>query len=154
MKPPDERTLVENRKARHDYELTDHFEAGLALLGSEVKSLRAGNANLREAYVQLRDDGAWLVGCHIAPYEQASHFNHDPLRRRQLLLHHHELTKLRKATHEKGMTVVPVRLYLKGSRMKLEVALGRGRKHHDKREAIKDRDAKRDIQRAQRGERA
>lgn len=151
MKTEAQKTLVDNRRARHDYELGDRYEAGIALVGSEVKSLRAGKGNLQEAFVMLRSDGAWLVGCHISPYEQANLFNHDPTRKRQLLLHHHELAKLRKATGEKGMTLVPTRIYLKGSRVKLEVAVGRGRKHHDKREAIKERDARLEIARATRG---
>ena len=153
MKAEAERLLVENRKARHDYELTDRFEAGVALRGSEVKSLRAGNANLREAFIVLKSDGAWLTGCHIAAYEQANQFNHEPTRRRQLLLHHHELAKLRKAIAVKGMTLVPTKLYLKGSRVKLEIAIGRGRKQHDKRHALKAQDAKREIDRARRGDR-
>ena len=133
MKAPAVRTLVENRKARHDYELSDRFEAGLALLGSEVKSLRAGKGNLAEAYVTLKKSGAWLMDAHISPYLQANQFNHEPTRPRQLLLHQHELQKLRKALHQKGMTIVPLKLYLKGSRLKLEIAIGKGRKSHDKR---------------------
>lgn len=148
MKPPAVRVLVENRKARHDYELGDRFEAGLALVGSEVKSLRAGQANLREAYVTLKPDGAWLMGCHISHYKEANVQNHEPLRPRRLLLHLHELSKLRKATAEKGMTIVPTQLYLKGSRIKLEIAVGRGKKHHDKRQALKERDAQMEIRRS------
>lgn len=150
MKGDGTRLLVDNRKARHDYTLTDTFEAGISLLGSEVKSLRAGNANLREAFVVLKDNGAWLVNCHISPYTQANVFNHEPTRKRQLLLHRHELSKLRKATTEKGMTVVPTKLYLKGSRVKLEVAVGRGKKLHDKRHDLKAKQAKREMERAQR----
>lgn len=141
------RSLVENRRARHDYELTDRFEAGISLLGSEVKSLRAGHGNLREAFVRLRDDGAWLMQCHISPYEQANINNHEPTRPRRLLLHAHELSKLRKATAEKGMTLVPTKLYLKGSKIKLEIAIGRGKKSHDKRHSLKERDARREMAR-------
>ena len=151
MNPPAERTLVENRKARHDYDLTDTFEAGVALRGSEVKSLRGGRGNLREAYVQMRPDGAWLMQCHISPYEQANINNHEPTRARRLLLHRHELSKLKKATAERGMTIVPTRLYLKGSLIKLEIAVGRGRKSYDKRHALKAKDAKREMDRARRG---
>ncbi len=151
MSGPPVRLLVENRKARHDYELGDRFEAGIALLGPEVKSLRAGRANLREAWVRLADDGAWLMGCHISPYAEANRFNSDPVRPRRLLLHRHELDKLRRAVQQRGMTVVPTRLYLKGSRIKVEIALGRGRRSHDKRHAIKEREARREIARAGRG---
>ena len=150
MAKPADRTLVDNRRARHDYDLTDRFEAGISLVGSEVKSLRAAQGNLREAYVRVKADGAWLMGCHISPYEQANINNHEPVRPRRLLLHHHELNKLRKAAGEKGMTLVPTRLYLKGSLIKLEVAIGRGRKGQDKRQALKARDAKREIDRHRR----
>ena len=142
--------LVDNRRARHDYDLGDRFEAGIALVGSEVKSLRAGKGNLQEAYVAVRPDGAWLVDAHISPYRQANQFNHEPRRTRRLLLHHHEISKLRKATAIKGMTIVPLKLYLKGSMVKLEIAVGKGRRQHDKRHAIKEREAKRDIRRRDR----
>ncbi len=141
------RVLVENRRARHEYHLEELFEAGLALLGSEVKSLRAGQANLAEAWVRLAPDGAWLMGAHIAPYVEANRQNHEPLRPRRLLLHASELAKLERGTKREGMTIVPVRLYLKGSRVKLEIALAKGKKLHDKREAIKERDAKREMAR-------
>lgn len=139
--------LVVNRRARHEYELYEHFEAGLALLGSEVKSLRAGKGNLQEAYVGLQPDGAWLMQCHISPYNHANRQNHDPMRPRRLLLHSHELLKLRRATAERGMTIVPLRLYLKGSLVKVEIAIARGKKLHDKRHALKERDARRDMER-------
>ena len=144
---PAEKTLVSNRKAGFEFFLEDRFEAGISLLGSEVKSLRDGRANLQEAWVKLSHGSAWLVGCHISPYEQANRFNHDPLRERQLLLHRSELNKLRKATAEQGRTIVPVRLYLKGSRVKVEIAVAKGKKNYDKREAIKEREANREIQR-------
>ncbi len=145
---PATRDLIVNRKARHDYFLLDEFEAGISLLGSEVKSLRAGNGNLQESHIQLRDDGAWLYGCHISPYEQANRNNHEPLRPRRLLLRKPELEKLRKGTREKGMTIVPTRVYLKGSYIKVEIALAKGKKQHDKRHDIKDRDARREMDRA------
>ncbi len=141
------RDLVTNRRARFDYQLEDRFEAGLSLVGSEVKSLRAGRANLQEAWVRLDDQGAWLIGCHISPYAEANRNNHDPLRERQLLLRKTELTKLHKAVSSKGRTVVPVRLYIKGSWVKVEIATAVGRKSHDKRHAIKEREAKRDLAR-------
>jgi SsrA-binding protein len=139
--------IVVNRKARHDFHVEDTFEAGIALVGSEVKSLRAGRANLQEAWVRLADDGAWLVGCHISPYAEANQFNHDPLRERQLLLNRSELTKLARAVNQRGMTIVPLRIYLKGSRVKVEIALARGKKLHDKREATKAREARREMER-------
>ena len=144
------RILVDNRRVRHEYLLLDLFEAGLALLGSEVKSLRAGNGNLAEAWVRLAPDGAWLMGCHIAPYVEANRQNHEPVRPRRLLLHDHELAKLERGTKLQGMTIVPVRLYLKGSRIKIEIALAKGKKLHDKRETLKARDAKREMARARR----
>jgi len=145
--PEPVRNIVTNRRARHDYHLHDRFEAGIALLGSEVKSLRAGKANLQEAYVRLDPGGAWLVGCHISPYTHANRLNHDPLRERRLLLHQREIDKLQRGTREKGMTIVPLRLYLKGSRVKVELALAKGKRLHDKRESLKARDAKREIER-------
>lgn len=139
--------LVVNRRAHHEYLVLDTFEAGVALLGSEVKSLRNGKGNLQEAFVALRPDGAYLMQCHISPYTHANRQNHEPMRPRQLLLHHHELLKLKKATSEKGMTIVPLRLYLSGSRVKVEIAVAKGKKLHDKREALKEKDARREMQR-------
>lgn len=142
-----DRMLIDNRRVRHEYELVESFEAGLSLLGSEVKSLRQGNANLAEAYVRLTPEGANLVGCHISPYAEANRQNHEPVRPRRLLLHRHELTKLERAVKQRGMTVVPVKLYLKNRRIKLEIALARGKRLHDKRHDLKARDAKREIER-------
>jgi SsrA-binding protein len=147
---PQIRVLIENRRVRHEYLLEDSFEAGISLLGSEVKSLRAGNANLAEAWIRLDPVGATLVGSHISPYPQANRQNHEPMRERRLLLHHHELLKLERGVRQKGMTVVPVRLYLKGSRVKLEIALARGKKLHDKRDTLRQRDAQREMDRARR----
>jgi len=147
---PPIRVLIDNRRARHEYLLLDSFEAGISLLGSEVKSLRAGEANLQEAFVTLRADGAWLHGLHINPYRWATHEQHEALRPRRLLLHRHELAKLRKATGQKGMTIVPTKIYLKGSRIKVEVSLAKGKKLHDKRHSLKERDARRDMDRHRR----
>lgn len=144
---PDIRDLVVNRRARFEYELTDTFEAGLVLQGSEVKSLRDGRGNLQEAFVKLEDGEAWLMNCHISPYAQANRNNHEPLRPRRLLLHRNEITKLEKGVGQKGMTVVPKRLYLKGRRIKVEIALGKGKKLHDKRQSLKARSAKREMDR-------
>jgi len=144
---PPIRVLIDNRRAKHEFELLDSFEAGISLLGSEVKSLRGGQANLQEAFVTLKDKGAWLHGLHISPYSHATQDQHAATRPRQLLLHRAELAKLWKATKQKGMTIVPVKVYLKGSRIKVEIALARGKKMHDKRHSLKERDAKRDMAR-------
>jgi SsrA-binding protein len=143
LKKPPFRDLVMNRRARFDYELLDHFETGISLLGSEVKSIRSGQANLAEAFVHVRKGQAWLNQCHISPYLEASVFNHEPVRPRRLLLQKHEILKIQRGTLQKGMTVVPVRLYLKGHLIKLEVALARGKNVRDKRHTIKEREAKR-----------
>lgn len=146
------RNISLNRRAKHEYELSDHVEAGLLLLGSEVKSLRAGKASLEEAYVAFDNRGrALLMNAHVAPYEQANRMNHDPLRPRPLLLHATESKKLRAKVREKGLTIVPVQLYFQGPWAKLEIAVGRGRKLHDKRQAAREADDKREIARAMRG---
>ena len=142
--------ITNNRKARFEYHIFDTFEAGIALLGSEVKSLREGRVSLAEAFVILRDNGAWLKQAHIAEYKWANINNHEPYRERQLLLNQHELTKLHRATREKGMTIVPLKMYFKGPRIKLEIALAKGKKLHDKRHAIKERQTKRDMARDRR----
>ncbi|MBX2798738.1 MAG: SsrA-binding protein SmpB [Myxococcales bacterium] len=145
------RVLIDNRRVRHDYRLLESFEAGISLLGSEVKSLRLGQGNLSEAYVRIGRDGAWLVGCNIPAYTEANRENHEPTRQRRLLLHRHEILKLDRSVRQKGMTVVPVKLYLKGARIKLEVALAKGKQHQDRRQDLKERDARREMQRARRG---
>jgi SsrA-binding protein len=146
------RVLVENRQVRHNYDVEETFEAGIALLGSEVKSLRQGHAQLAEAWIRIAPDAssAWLVQAHISPYTEANRQNHEPVRDRQLLLHRSELTKLHRAVRLRGLTVVPTRIYLKGSRIKIEIATVRGRKLHDKRQALKQRDATREMARARR----
>ena len=141
------RVLLENRRVRHEFTLTDSFEAGVSLLGSEVKSLRAGEANLQEGFVQIKKDGAWLHGLHINPWPFVNQELPNPLRPRRLLLHEHELAKMDRAVRQKGMTLVPVRIYLKGSRIKVEVAIAKGKKLYDKRASLKERDAKRDMDR-------
>ncbi len=142
------RTLHENRKARHDYVLSDRVEAGLVLLGTEVKSLRVGGSvNFQDAYVEIRPDGAWLIGSWIAPYEQGNRENHDPRRPRKLLLHRSELRKLAKVTRERGITLIPLRLYFKGSRVKVELAVAKGKKLYDKRQALKKRDVEKQLRR-------
>ena len=146
-KPTPIKDLVVNRRARFEYHLLDHFEAGISLLGSEVKSLRAGRGNLQEAFVSIRDGNAYLHGCHISPYAQANRNNHEPLRVRPLLLHRSEIDKIQKGTQQKGMTAVPVRIYVKGRLIKVEIALAKGKKLHDKRQTLKERDARRDMER-------
>lgn len=141
------RVVATNRKAYHDYNIEETYEAGIALTGSEIKSVRAGRVNLREGYVVLRDGEAWLVGTHISPYEQASHENPDPKRDRKLLLHKREIMRLAGRVQEKGYTIVPLRMYLKGNRAKVEIALARGKRLYDKREAIARRDSERQMER-------
>jgi SsrA-binding protein len=144
------KVVATNRKAKFDYFLLETFEAGLALQGSEIKSIRAGKISLSEAYVQTDGRNAWLEDAHIAPYEQANRFNHDPLRPRRLLLHKREIRKLWNDVRQKGMTIIPTRVYLKSGRAKVEIALARGKKSYDKREAIAKRDRQRELERESR----
>jgi len=142
------KVVATNRKAGFEYFLYERFEAGMSLMGSEIKSIRAGQISLAEAYVRVDDiKGAFLMEAHIAPYEQANRFNHDPKRARRLLLHKKEIHELWDAVRQKGVTIVPIRVYLKNGRAKLEVAIARGKKLHDKREAIARRDAEREKKR-------
>lgn len=144
--------MLQNRRARHDYEILDTFEAGIALTGSEVKSLRAGGASIAEAYAKVERDEVWLEGANIPAYAQASYNNHEPLRRRKLLLHRREIVELRKGLERRGLTVVPLKLYFDArGKAKIEIALARGRKRHDKRAAASERDAKREMDRALKG---
>src|SRR5881296_3534481 len=136
-----EKLIVDNRRARHDYHLLDRVEAGLVLTGSEVKSRREGRASLQQAYADVRDGEAWLVGAHIDPYEQAGIQNHEPERARKLLLHRRELDSLYAKVRERGLTLVPIRLYFKDGRAKVELALARGKEQRDKRRDIAERDA-------------
>ena len=141
------RTIANNRKAFHDYSIDDRYEAGIVLAGSEIKSIRAGRVNLRDSYVAFRDGEAWLVGTHISGYNQASYLDHEPLRDRKLLLHKQEIARLRARVEQRGYTVVPLRLYLKDNRAKVELGLARGKREYYKREAIAERDSKRSIER-------
>jgi SsrA-binding protein len=143
-----EKLIADNRRARHDYHLSDRVEAGVALLGTEVKSLRAGQANLQRAYAEVRDGEAWLVGAHIPEYGHGNIANHDPDRDRKLLLKRREIDSLEGKVRERGLTLIPTRLYFKDGRVKVEVALGRGKESQDKRRAIAKRDADREIERA------
>lgn len=137
-----------NKKALHDYEVLERFEAGLALLGSEIKSIRQGRAQIREAYARPERGEMWLIGAHIARYDPAGADNHEPTRSRKLLLHKSQIRQLSRAVLEQGLTLVPLRLYLKDGKAKVEIALVRGRKRYDKRAAIAKRDADREMARA------
>jgi SsrA-binding protein len=145
--PENVKVVATNRKVGFEYFLFEHFEAGLALKGSEIKSVRAGQISLAESYIRVEENQAWLIEAHIAPYIQANRFNHDPKRPRRLLLHHKEIREIWDTVRQKGVTVVPIRVYLKNGRAKLEIAIAKGKKLHDKREAIARRDAERDIDR-------
>jgi SsrA-binding protein len=143
-----DRVITTNRKAHHDYHILDRIEAGIALQGTEVKSLRAGNVNLKDSYVELRAGEMVLVGTHIGPWETGNRFNHAPERDRKLLLHKREILRMGLKAREKGLTLVPLRLYFKSGRVKVEVALAKGKRAYDKREAIAARESKRELDRA------
>ncbi len=142
--------VATNRKAKFEYFLFEKIEAGIVLHGSEIKSIRAGQISLAEAYVQVNENEAWLIDAHIAPYEQAGKvFNHEPRRPRKLLLHNDEIRKLWEGVRQKGITVVPTRVYLKDGRAKVEIAMARGKKLYDKRNAIAKRDIERSLRRGE-----
>jgi SsrA-binding protein len=142
-----EKIVATNRKARHDYFILETFEAGIALLGSEIKSLRAGQISIKEAYVRVDGEEAWLIDAHIAPYSQANRFNHEPKRPRKLLLHKKEIYTLYDEIRKKGVTIIPTRVYLKAGKAKVEIAAARGKKNYDKRQEIAKRDAQREMNR-------
>jgi SsrA-binding protein len=146
-----ERVVAQNRRARHDYSILDTVEAGLVLTGTEVKSLRQGKASLGEAYATVENGEAWVLQLHIPPYEQGNRFNPDPVRRRKLLLHRAEIATLEKAVAQKGQTIVPLKLYFSKGYAKLLLGVAKGKKEHDKRHAIAERDARREMDRARRG---
>ena len=143
----DIKIVATNRKASHEYFLLERFEAGIVLQGSEIKSIRAGQISLAEAYVRVDGEEAWLMDAHIAPYDHAGIFNHEPRRPRKLLLHKSEVRQLWDNVRQKGVTIIPLRVYLKEGRAKVEVAIAKGKKLYDKRESIAKRDAERDIER-------
>ena len=143
-----EKLIASNKKAFHDYFVVQKFEAGLALTGTEVKSLRDGKANLKDSYVIFKDGEAYLFGAHISPYTHGNLMNHDPERTRKLLLHRNEIEKLRVQTVEKGLSVIPLRLYFRGSKVKAEIAIVRGKKQYDKRETERTREADREAAQA------
>lgn len=140
--------LIDNRKARHDYHILDTYEAGIVLKGTEVKSIRAGKANLKDSYARVEKGELFLYNMHISPYEQGNRFNHEPKRTRRLLMHKHEINCLLGRTKEKGLSLVPLKLYFKNNKVKVELALAKGKKLHDKRRALAERDAKREMERA------
>lgn len=143
-----QKIVATNRKAYHEYFIDETYEAGLVLSGTEIKSVRAGKVSLREGYARVAGGEAWLVDVHIAPYEHGSYYNLEPTRRRKLLLHREEIDRLRGKINERGYTVVPLRIYIKGGLAKVELGLARGKKLYDKRTSIAERDAKRQIERA------
>lgn len=138
--------VVDNRRARFNYHIKENFEAGLVLSGTEVKSLRMGRGNLQDAYAVVRDGEAWVNNFHISPYDKASHFNHDPLRPKKLLLHRREIVRLQSLQKEKGYALIPLKIYFKEGLAKLDLAVAVGKKLYDKREDIAERDAKRHIE--------
>lgn len=141
-------SVIENRKARHNYHIEETFEAGLALVGTEVKSLREGKGNLQDAYAEVRDGEVWVNNFHISPYDKGNRFNHEPKRPKKLLLHRREINRLYGLTQQKGYTLVPLRVYFKKGRAKMALAVARGKKLHDKREDIIARDTRREIERS------
>ncbi len=145
------KAVAKNRKAEFEYFLLEHFETGISLQGSEIKSIRIGQVSLQEAYIQVTEHEAWLVNAHIATYNPASYTNHDPKRSRQLLLHKKEIRELWNAVRQKGVTVVPVKMYFKDGRAKLDIAIAKGKKLYDKRDEISKKDVSRDIARAIKG---
>jgi SsrA-binding protein len=146
-----EKLICQNKKARHNYSIEDTFEAGIALVGTEVKSLREGRANLGDSYGKIKDGEVFLVDAHISPYSHANRFNHDPLRTRKLLLHKKEVRRLIGKVQEKGFTLIPLRLYFSNGRAKVELALGKGKKLFDKRETLKRKTMERDMERGRKG---
>jgi SsrA-binding protein len=143
---PDE-TIAVNRRARHDYAIEDTLEAGIVLTGTEIKSIRDRKANLAEAYARIEHGEAWLIGAHIAPYAQGNRYNHDPIRTRKLLLHRDQIAELAGLQSAKGLTIVPLRLYIRRGRAKVELGVARGKKAHDKRRTIAERDMRRELER-------
>lgn len=142
------KTIAENRKARHEYFILDSYEAGIELVGTEVKSIRRGGVNLKDSWCSIDDGELWVKGMHISPYDHGNIFNRDPMRVRKLLLHKKQIMQLLGKVKQEGLTLIPISLYFKGSRVKMQVGLCKGKKLHDKREDMAERAAKRDIERA------
>ena len=150
----EDRVVATNRRARHEYEILETLEAGLVLRGTEVKSLRDGQVNFKDSYATVRNGEAWLRGCHISPYSHGTDANHEPERDRKLLLHKREITRIVGKTAEKGLTVVPLKVYFKRGRIKIELGLARGKKLHDKRSALRERETRREMEKAARAGRS
>ncbi len=150
MADPSVKVITENRKARHDYFIEETYETGIVLTGTEVKSLRAGKANLKDSYAQVENGEMFLFNMHISPYEQGNRYNVDPVRARKLLLHKGEISRLFGKVKQQGLTLVPLKVYFKRGRAKVELSLARGKKTFDKREALAEKDAKREVERAMR----
>lgn len=142
------KVIAENRKAFHDYFIEDRIEAGIILTGTEIKSIRNGRINLKDSYARIDNGEVWVYQMHISPYEQGNRFNHDPLRPRKLLLHRSEINKLVGKIQQQGLTLIPIKIYLKKGMAKVELAVGQGKKNYDKRQALAEKEGKRDIERA------
>ncbi|MCB8816183.1 MULTISPECIES: SsrA-binding protein SmpB [Desulfosporosinus] len=142
------KVVADNRKAFHDYHIEDRVEAGIILTGTEIKSIRSGRVNLKDSYARLDNGEVWVHQMHISPYEQGNRYNHDPLRPRKLLLHRAEINKLIGKIQQQGLTLIPIKIYLKKGMAKVELAVGQGKKNYDKRQALAEREGKRDIERA------
>jgi SsrA-binding protein len=147
MVEQEQKIITTNRKARHDYEIIDSLEVGIVLVGTEVKAIREGKVNLKDSYARIRDGELWLIGTHISPYSKSDSESHDPLQDRKLLVNHKELKKLNRQIEEKGVTLIPLKMYFKRHLIKLELGLARGKRKYDKRAAIAERDMKRDMER-------
>ena len=150
----EDRVVATNRRARHEYEILETLEAGLVLRGTEVKSLRTGQVNFKDSYAAVRGGEIWLLGCHISPYSHGTDANHDPERDRKLLLHGREITRLTGKVAERGLTVVPLKVYFKNGRAKVELGLARGKKLHDKRATLRERETRREMDKAARAGRS
>lgn len=144
----EEKAFAKNRKAYHDYHIEETFEAGMVLTGTEVKSIRSGRLNLKDSYARVENSEVYVHNMHISPYEQGNRFNHEPLRKRKLLLHRREISRLVGLTREKGYTLVPTKVYAKKGFIKMEIALAKGKKQYDKRDALAEKEAKREVERA------
>src|SRR5271156_2610005 len=145
--PAQIKVVADNRRARHEYEILETIEVGLALSGTEVKAIRQGKANLQDSFARIEDNEIWLYRCHISPYDFGNRFNHDPLRKRRLLMHRRQINKLKAQTQEKGLSLIPLKLYFKGNWAKIDLALARGKQLYDKRQAIAKRENQRQIER-------
>lgn len=141
------KAITDNRRARREYELLEICQAGIELVGTEVKSMRQGRANLQDSFARVENGELWLYNCHISPYDHGNRFNHDPVRRRKLLMHHKEILRLKSRMKEQGLTLIPLKLYFKRNWVKVDLALARGKHLYDKREAIAKREAKRQLER-------